>query len=221
MAVERVVVFSTYRIIARKDTEIMLLMFRGYVLSRLEYVSPVWNPMSLGEIIKLEAVQRSFTSKISGLEDLNYWQRLSRLKLYSLQRRRERFIFIHMWKIFKGLAPNDLKFQFQNHLRLGPQCKRKIYRCASVSVSSIRHNYFTCVGPRLFNIFPGFIKNSNTLETLKSRLDKFLIKLPDKPPTPGYTSVNSNSLLELTYFINRIAADMKVDGATVDSLGAS
>ena len=209
------------RTIRSRDVEIMLLMFRSYVLSRLEYVSPVWNPMSLGDIIKLEAVQRSFTSKISGLEDLNYWQRLSRLKLYSLQRRRERFIFIHMWKIFKGLAPNDLEFQFQNHVRLGPQCKRKIYKCSSMSVSSLRHNYFSCIGPRLFNILPSYIKKSNTLETLKSRLDKFLINIPDKPPTPGYASVNSNSLLELTYFINRIAADMKVDGATVDSLGAS
>ena len=209
------------RTIRSRDAEIMLLMFRSYVLSRLEYLSPAWNPMALGDIIKLEAVQRGFTAKIKGLEDQNYWQRLSSLKLYSLQRRRERFIFIHMWKIFKGLSPNDLHFQFQNHLRLGPQCKRKIYKCSSASVSSIRHNYFSCVGPRLFNILPSFIKNANTLETLKSRLDKFLIKIPDQPPTPGYASVNSNSLLELTYFINRIAVDMSVDGATVDSLGAS
>ena len=59
------------------------------------------------------------------------------------------------------------------------------------------------------------------MKTLKSKQDKFLMKIPDQPPTPGYASVNSNSLLELTYFINRIAADMSVDGATVDSLGAS
>ena len=184
-------------------------------------MSPVWNPLSLGDIIKLEAVRRGFTAKISGLEDQNYWQRLSSLKLYSLPRRSQRFIVIHMCKIFKGLAPNDLHFEFQNHARLGAQCKRKIYKCSSASVSTIRHNYFSCIGPRLFNILPSFIKNANSLETLKSRLDKFLTKIPDKPPTPGYTSVNSNSLLELTYFINRIAADIKVDGATVDSHGAS
>ena len=35
------------RTIRSRDAEIMLLMFRSYVLSRLEYVSPVWNPMSL------------------------------------------------------------------------------------------------------------------------------------------------------------------------------
>ena len=58
-------------------------------------------------IIKLEAVQRSFTAKIDGMEDKNYWQRLSSLKLFSLQQRRERFIIIHMWKIFKGIALVD------------------------------------------------------------------------------------------------------------------
>ena len=171
--------------------------------------------------MKLEAVQRSFTARIKGLEDQYYSQRLTTLKLFSLQRRRERFIFIQMWKIFKGLAPNDLNFQFHNHIRLGPQCKQKYYRCPSVALQTIRHNFFSCVGPRLFNILPSFIKNANTLETLKSRLDKFLNKLPDKPPTPGYPASNSNSLLELTYFINRIAAEVittnRVDEATVDS----
>ena len=209
------------RTIRSREPAIMMLMFRSYVLSRLEYLSPAWNPTLPTDIMKLEAVQRSFTAKIKGLEDKNYWQRLSSLKLFSLQRRRERFIFIHMWKIFKCLAPNDLNFQFQNHIRLGPQCKHKNFRSPSRALQTIRHNYFSCVGPRLFNIIPSFIKNANTLETLKSRLDKFLSKLPDEPPTPGYPSSNSNSLLELTYSINRIAAEVittnRVDEATVDS----
>ena len=206
------------RTIRSRKADIMTLMFRTYVISRLEYVSPAWNPMSPGDIIKLEAVQRSFTAKVDGMEDKNYWQRLSSLKLFSLQRRRERFIIIHMWKIFKGIAPNDLEFQFKNHLRLGPQCIRKNYNCTSASISTIRHNFFSSIGPRLFNILPAYIKNSNTLPTLKSRLDKFLIQLPDYPPTPGYRTLNSNSILELKHFINRIAVTSnEVDEETVDS----
>ena len=123
-----------------------------------------------------------------------------------------------MWKIFKGIAPNDLEFQFKNHLRLGPQCIRKNYNCTSASISTIRHNFFSSIGPRHFNILPAYIKNSNTLPTLKSRLDKFLIQLPDYPPTPGYMTLNSNSILELKHFINRIAVTSnEVDEETVDS----
>ncbi|KAL5249581.1 hypothetical protein ACHWQZ_G018452 [Mnemiopsis leidyi] len=37
----------------------------------------------------LEGVQRTFTSCIGGLNDMNYWERLVHLQLMSLQRRRE------------------------------------------------------------------------------------------------------------------------------------
>ena len=117
------------RTIKSREPEVMLTMYKSYVLSRIEYNSPLWNPQLLCDITKVEAVQRSFTSKISGLEDQNYWQRLSSLKLYSLQRRRERYTTIHMWKIYKHLAPNDADFQFSNHIRLGPQCQRRNYPC--------------------------------------------------------------------------------------------
>ena len=41
----------------------------------------------------------TFTYKITEVQHLNYWERLRELKLYSLQRRRERYIIIHIWKI--------------------------------------------------------------------------------------------------------------------------
>ena len=87
------------RTIKCREVEAMLTMYRSFVMSRLEYNSPVWNPARIGDIIKVEAVQRSFTAKIKGMDNLDYWQRLSSLRLYSLQRRRERYIIIHSWKI--------------------------------------------------------------------------------------------------------------------------
>ena len=47
----------------------------------------------------IEAIQRTFTYKITEVQHLNYWERLQELKLYSLQRRRERYIIIYIWKI--------------------------------------------------------------------------------------------------------------------------
>ena len=54
----------------------------------------------------VEKVQRSFTKFISGMTGLSYTERLTVLKLYSLQRRRERYIIIYVWKILEGLVPN-------------------------------------------------------------------------------------------------------------------
>ena len=36
----------------------------------------------------------------------DYSEALKNLKLYSLQRRRERYIILHTFKIFEGLVPN-------------------------------------------------------------------------------------------------------------------
>ena len=53
----------------------------------------------------VEKVQRSFTRFISGMAGLSYTEILTVLKLYSLQRRRERYIIIYVWKILEGLVP--------------------------------------------------------------------------------------------------------------------
>ena len=75
-----------------RKPELMTKMFNSYVRSRLEYCSLVWNPWKKEDIDKLERVQKNFTSKIEGLEKLNYHQRLKRLKMYSMERRRERYM---------------------------------------------------------------------------------------------------------------------------------
>ena len=106
------------RTFSTREEDVMLLLLKTYLIPRLEYCSAAWNPHKINEIELLESVQRSFTSKIVNMEQLNYYERLAKLKLFSLQRRRERFQIIHTWKIYKKLAPNDLNLKFHNH-RLG------------------------------------------------------------------------------------------------------
>ena len=109
----------------------------------LEYLSPIWTPHKTGEIEDIESVQRSFTAKIEGLEDYNYHQRLQKLNLYSLQRRRERYVLIHAFKIYLKLAPNDPNLEFHHHPRLGLQCRRKLIKTRVAKIKTFRFNYFS------------------------------------------------------------------------------
>ena len=68
-----------------KITSTMLTLFKSLVLSRLDYGSQLWSPYKAKDIRLLESVQRAFTKHIQGMHTYSYADRLSMLKLYSLQ----------------------------------------------------------------------------------------------------------------------------------------
>ena len=97
----------------------MLTLFKTMVRSRLEYCCPVWNPSKITDIEAIENVQRNYTRRILGCQQLDYWDRLKKLDLLSLQRLRERYILIHTWKMANDLAPNDINMVFKENARHG------------------------------------------------------------------------------------------------------
>ena len=185
-------------VFADRSENVMLTLFKSLVRSRLEYSCPVWNPSLTGDIKKLESTQRAFTRHISGCQGLSYWERLKKLRLMSLQRRRERYIIIHVWKTLQGLVPNDLDIVSYKHIRLGTRCRiPPMHKTASTLAKSIYDKSFAVMGPKLWNIIPQSISSAPSLESFKSRLTSYIRSYyPDLPPVPGYTTPNSNSLLD-------------------------
>ena len=125
----------------------------------LEYCSQLWNPFHLQNILLLENVQRCFTEWIPNLKDLHYWQRLGKLELYSLERRRERYLIIHTWKILNGKVINintpdgdGIKYKPSTlNSRLGRMCHIPPLTRSSTAVKTLKDNSFIIHGPRLFN----------------------------------------------------------------------
>ena len=179
-----------------RNPEVIMFLYKCYVLPRLEYASLLWSPYQQKNIIKIESIQKKITSKIDELKNYNYHQRLRKLKLFSLQRRRERFSAIYMFKLSKGLVPNNLQLQFYTTRRGEIKCHAPRLNSQNTHHSTLRHNYFTSTGPSLFNVLPAKLKEAETLEGFKCQLDKFLWTVPDLPPSPGYQVVNRNTILE-------------------------
>ena len=79
----------------RSRSKDMSKLYKSMVRSQLEYCSPLWNHVKISSIQELESVQKVFTG-------LNCWDRFRQLSLMSLQRSRERYIILHMWKVLQS-----------------------------------------------------------------------------------------------------------------------
>ena len=77
-----------------REREPMMRLFNAYVRSKMEYCSIVWSPSEQAYINEMEKIQKAFTSRIEGTENMDYHKRLKELELYSLERRRERYYMI-------------------------------------------------------------------------------------------------------------------------------
>ena len=169
--------------------------------------------MQKGDIRLIEDVQKSFTRKIFLHGKEAYWDRLRSLNLYSLERRRERYRIIYMWKVLENLVPNlsndHSKVKTTTSLRNGRLCVvPSVCRTASSRIQSLREGSFSVNGAQLFNSLPRNLRDMSNVElpVFKRKLDKFLATIPDEPLFPGYTEARRaelNSLLHMVPAANR------------------
>ena len=184
------------RVFRSRTKEVILILYKSLVRPKLEYGCVVWHPLLITDIAKLESVQRTMTSRIQEMQRYNYWERLEKLGLFSMQRRRERYISIMMFKFYRGILPNTLELQFYGSYRYGPKCRRKPLISRNHKINTIRCSSFSDIGASLFNALPKSVKAATTVASFKSRLDNLIKTLPDQPPVPGYMRRNDNSLVD-------------------------
>ena len=182
-------IFSVFE---SRDETTMMTLYRSLVRSRLEFCSPLWTSNKVEDIVKLENIQRSFTKRIEGNSELDYWNRVSRLKLMSLQRRRERYTILHLYKILNNTAPNDLNITFTTNERRGILASvPTLSRIATKKFQTLYDSSFAVFAPRLWNCLPKSIRHAESFTKFKAALTRHLLSIPDEPPISGVTSRNS------------------------------
>ena len=90
------------------DESMFLQLYKSLVRPHLEYANQVWSPRHAKHVIMLENVQRRATKLVPGLAELEYEERLKRLKLPTLAYRRLRGDLIEVYKIMSGKYDSDV-----------------------------------------------------------------------------------------------------------------
>ena len=132
----------------------MLTILKSLVQPKLDYCSQLWSPGDQASINKLEAVQYHLVNRIKdrGLDSLNYWEKLRELKLYSQERRRERYQMMFIWKISQGLVSGyDVNFTSGGIRRGRMAIPKQVDRKSPSAVKKARENSLGVKGALLFN----------------------------------------------------------------------
>ena len=119
--------------------------------------------------------------------------------VFSVFRSRDKFLLI---TLYKSLVRSHLEYCsrwiiFNNPSRLGITAQiPPLSKSSTARNQAIRDHSFSVIGPKLWNCIPSNITVQINFKIFKADLTRYLLSLPDKPPVSGYTSVNSNSILD-------------------------
>ena len=200
----RILIGWIMRTFNSREQDVMLTLWKSLVIPHIDYCSQLWSPNEVNLIQQIEDLQKSFTRRIKNLHNKNYWERLQTLKLFSLQRRRERYIIIYTWCIIEKLVPNPGSIMCYANPRQGRKCHVPLVKRGHWQ--KVIYSSFKVQGPRLFNSLPKRLRDLTGCNKLKfkTELDKYLFTVPDEPLVTGYTMMRraeTNSLVDMKIYI--------------------
>jgi len=184
-----------------RERSLMMTLLKSLIIGQVEHGCVIWSPTEQSRINLLERVQRRFTSRMAcfltysnELEMLicttDYPSRLKELKIYSLQRRRERYMIIYVYKIVIQLIENPglvITYNPRTKIMVQPKSCNQ----AAAWVRKARSSSFFHQGPRLYNALPATLKeledinepSSKHVDKFKMKLDTYLESIRDEPGT--------------------------------------
>lgn len=156
-----------------RSPHFMVTLFISHIRPLLEFGSVVWNTGYITDLKLLESVQRRWTKRIQGLENMSYAQRLVVLDLFSVKGRLLRTDLIKCWKVFHGLSPISPTDLFTLASSAGTRGHRhKIL--VPYSRCDARHRFFSVRVVNGWNSLPITLAESDSLDSFKKGLTDFL-----------------------------------------------
>ena len=192
-----------------RGTLAMKTILQSLIVSLMEFGCVIWSPIDSVHINLLESVQRKFTSRFACFQTYDealqmpicttpYPDRLKKLKIYSLERRRERYMICYVYKIVIGLVVNPgLTFSYDSRRKIRAEPKTAS-RLVANWIRKARNSSFLSKAPKLYNTIPSNLReledisnpSKKHVNSFKNKLDRHLASIPDIPGT------RHNSLLE-------------------------
>jgi hypothetical protein len=151
------------------DVNTMVRAFKIFVRPILEYASPVWSPHLVGDIDRVESVQRRFTKSLRGQRKKSYSERLSFLELDSLELRRLKADLYLTFSLLHSLV--DFNFAKLFELRIDNRTRGHPLKLSIGQFKTDCRKYFFANRiVKVWNDLPGEVVMLPTLNSFKSRL---------------------------------------------------
>ena len=156
-----------------REVDFMVTLFISHIRPILDYASSVWGVGFVGDMIKLESVQRRWSRETKGMSRLNYRARLTSMGLFSICGRMLRTDLVKVWKAFNGEVDVGLtgllERRFHDSTR-GHDFKLSVPLCRS----EVRRRFWNVRCVLAWNELPQGVVGSGTVEVFKGRLDAFM-----------------------------------------------
>ena len=161
------------RCVICRDPDFMVQLYVSHIRPLLEYCSTVWNLGYVGDLQKLEAVQRRWTKQITGLYETEYSERLRKLNLYSIRGRLLRIDLIKMWKVFHTEIGDEVgllsMLDRSSHSATRGHCyKLAVPRCRT----DLKKRFFNVRCVTVWNSLPASVVDAVSVSAFKGRLDQ-------------------------------------------------
>ena len=164
------------RSFSNRSPDLMIRIFKCYILPHIEYGLSVWNPYLQKDVKTLEAIQRRFTRLVSGMQNLSYEERLSKLGLPTLEARRKTKDLIQAYRIWTGIDQIDgMSFtKLSEYHTKSTRASMKDNFVAPKARLNQRKHFFSVRVVQDWNKLPVTLQRATSLQSFKSQLKKII-----------------------------------------------
>ena len=164
-----------YRAVGSSNTSAFSTLYKSLVRPVPEYATPVWSPFLVKDVLTLEKVQRTSLALGKKRDEMEYEERLRRLKWSTLETRR---LFLSLAECYKTVfddlnKPNiDSLFEFTKRNSIRANHPYKLYD-KPAKCNPHKYSFFIRIAQD-WNSLTGSIVEAGSLSRFKCALKHFL-----------------------------------------------